>query len=232
MAILVWTGVETTLVDNAKIKSVVTEFVQAKLGKMNRAIIEFHGRMPNIATRSANYSIRVAADVLPEMKGYVSIPVEIVSGKRVEGRAVISVYCRTFDTVAVTIRQIQRHEQIKQEDIAFKEIETTMLESDVVTSVLDLAGKRSTRIITANSILRQGMMERIPVLKQDDRVTIAVRSNYSTVTANGIVEEDGGIGDFITVQRVGSHQRVHAQVIDARTVEIRIDEFNRRQPSR
>lgn len=230
MTILVWGGVQTTSVDHGKIKNVVTAYIHEKLGKSNRAIIEFHGRMPNIVARSADYVLRVAADGTPVMKGYGSIPVEIVTGNRVEGRAVISVFCRTFDSAAVTARQIQRHAVIKPGDVVFKEIETTMLEDDVITSELDLAGKRSTRIITANSILRRVMMERIPVLKQDDHVTITVRSKNTIVTANGIATEDGSIGDFISVQRAGSHQRIQAHVVDAHTVEIRIDDG--RQPGR
>jgi len=224
MAILVWTGAETTVVDTGRVKAVVTEFIHQKLGNDDRTIVEFHGRLPNIVTRSTQYSISVVAEVIPTMRGYVSIPVEIASGKRVEGRAVISVYIRTFDSVAVAARQLQKHEPIKLADVVFKRIETTMLGDDLITSMHDLYGKRSTRIITSNSIMRHAMVERIPVLKEEDRVTIAVWSRNTVVTSSGIAEEDGAVGDIITVRRAGSHERLRAQVIDARTVEIHLQE--------
>jgi flagella basal body P-ring formation protein FlgA len=229
MTILVWTGVETTLVDKVRIKEFVTEYIHEQRNKNERTIVEFHGRMPAIVAHSVDYSIRIATEMAPVMRGYVSIPVEIVSGKRVDARAVISVYCRTFDTVAVTAHQLQKHATFNPGDVVLKDIETTTLEDDVLRSMTDLSGMRTKRIVAANSVLRLALMERIPVLNHDDHVTITVRSKNAIVTANGIAREDGSIGDFILVQRAGSHQRLNAQIVDAHRVEIRIEDVNRLQ---
>jgi len=227
MTVLMWTGIETTEVSPDKVKETVSEFILQKLGPASEATVEFRSRLPRIAIRSTDYTVRVAQEILPNLKGYVSIPVEVVAGKRVEGRAVISAYVRTFENVAVTVRQLQKHESLNPDDISFKKIETTTLGKDVILAPSEIVNTRATRIITANSLLRHAMIERIPIMKQDSRVLVVVRSKNAVITTDGIVRDDGALGDVVTVQRMGTHERLQGRVVDAHTVEILVDEFTR-----
>jgi flagella basal body P-ring formation protein FlgA len=224
MAILCWTGSVTTMVDSDRIKKTVEDYIYDKFGSSHDdAIVEVRNFPSRISVQSSDYEIRVALGKVPRLKGYVSIPVEIVSKGRTERTIVVPVHIRTFANVVVTTKQYQKHEVFSADDAAIQRVETTTLSDDVIQTKKELEGRRGKRMISANAILYRSMVEKVPNVRQDNVVTLAVRSNKTMISAQGVAKQDGNIGDVITVQRAGSHERIQARIVDQRHVEIELD---------
>jgi flagella basal body P-ring formation protein FlgA len=226
LAIVCWINVEKPTVQSDRIKKVVEGFVSEQLGAgRGDWVLEFRSLPLKLTVRSSDYSVRVGLDVVPKLKGYVGIPVEVLCSGKVEQRLIVPVHVRTFGNVIVTSRQLEKHEIITNREVTLQRIETTTLPDDILIDEYETDGKRTVRIIGANSVLCRSMMENIPTVRQDDPVTVAVRTMRASVSLEGVAKEDGCVGDVITVQRVGSHERLRGKIVDHRTVEIDLEDL-------
>jgi len=224
LAMVCWTNTEVTIVHPDKIKKAVQEYVVGRWGSSREEfLLEFRGLPSNIAAQSPDYSICVGIGSVPKLKGHVGIPIEIVSHGKVERRVVISIHVRTFGGVVVLGRQLQRHEGLAQEDILVQRLETTGLPDDVILDAKEIEAKRTVRIVSANTVLCRTMLERIPVVRPEDAVNIVVRAGNAIVSVQGVAKQEGCIGDMITVQRSGSHDRLRATIVNSRNVIVDVE---------
>jgi flagella basal body P-ring formation protein FlgA len=63
-------------------------------------------------------------------------------------------------------------------------------------------------------------IERPPLIKKGDRVTIVAESSTLLVTASGIAQDQGSAGDQILVRNHMSDKDIIASVVDASTVKV------------
>jgi flagella basal body P-ring formation protein FlgA len=150
------------------------------------------------------------------------LPVEVVVDGRQEYSCMVSVKVRVFDTVLVAGRQLGRHEHITSPDVRRVRIETTELRGIALRSEKELAGLRSTRIINAGSVLTEDIVESVPDVLRGSTVRLVVRGRNFRLSVEAVAKEDGMRGKEIIVQRIGSATRVHATVLDQRTVEMTV----------
>ena len=226
LSIVMFLNIGLTTVQTDRIKKAVEEYVAGRWNsKHEQYLLEFRNVPAGVKVSSAEYSIRVGLGSVPKLKGYVGFPVEVICNGKIERRVIVPAHLRTFATVASASRQIQRHEEIGRDAVAMQRVETTSMPDDVVFNESEILRLRSGRIIAANSILCRSMLDKMPVVKPEDAVTIAVRSGKATVTARGIAKQEGCIGDMIVVQRSGSSEKLKATVLDARTVLLEVGQF-------
>jgi flagellar basal body P-ring formation protein FlgA len=212
-------------VEGERIRKTVEEYVYSTSGATRQEmIVELRGRMPRLMASSSDYSIRIGLESAPKFKGYVSFPIEIVSQGKTEVKSVIATRIRTFGTVVVTNHLLQQHQALRNEDVSLCRMETTNMPEDWVSDLRWISGKRTVRMISENTVLGRTMAETIPAVRQGDPVTIVVGLRNAVVKVQGNARQDGGIGDMISVQRTGSHERFHGKIISEHVVEIRLDE--------
>jgi flagellar basal body P-ring formation protein FlgA len=212
-------------VEGERIRKAVEEYVYASSGATRQEmLVELRGRMPRLTASSSEYSIRIGLESAPKFKGYVSFPIEIISHGKTEAKAAIATRIRTFGTVLVTSRLLQQHQALANEDVSLCRMETTNMPDDWVSDLRWITGKRTVRMISENTVLGRTMAEAIPIVKQGDPVTIVVVLRNAVVKVQGNARQDGCIGDMISVQRAGSHERFHGKIISEHAVEIRLDD--------
>ena len=225
LIISLWTNSVGTPVDGERIRKAVEDHIYTKSGAARQdLVIEIRGRLPKLVVSSGDYVVRVAMKAAPQIKGHVSVPIEVVCQGRVEQMASISVLIRRFGSVLMTARQLPKHHDVAIEDVVAEQVETTTLPEDIVRELSEIEGKRTVRIVSGNCILTSSMLESRPVIRHDDHVALAVRSKKAIVTVQGVAKQDGRIGDVITVQRIGSYERYRGKVIGAHAVEICLEE--------
>jgi len=62
------------------------------------------------------------------------------------------------------------------------------------------------------------MLERSPILKKGDMVTIVAESDDLKVTVPGRVLEKGYLGELIEIQNVMSRKKIYARVVNSSIV--------------
>jgi len=92
--------------------------------------------------------------------------------------------------------------------------------ANVLLASIPMEGKRATRAIAPNCILRSDQFDKAPVVKRGDVVKVVAHSSLMTISVKGIVKQDGGIGDRVRVQNVRSKKIILAKVVDPQTVQV------------
>jgi flagella basal body P-ring formation protein FlgA len=212
-------------VDGERIRKTVEEYIYVASGASPQELmVELRGRLPRMTATSNEYTVRVCLNNVPRFKGYVSVPIEIVSQGKTECKVTLGVRIRTFGTVLVASRLLQQHEALRAEDVTTVRMETTSLSDDCIADVQGVEGKRSVRMVAAQSVLTKSMTENIPLVHQGDPLVIVVGMVNAVVKVEGTAKQDGCLGDVIVVHRTGSHERLQGRIVSAHSVELETGE--------
>jgi len=212
----------TNIVDATEIKDAVSAFVISRLDSTLRrdAVIEFRSGLESVKVSGSDHAIRIEPQEEIKMRGAFCLPVEISSDGKVERRMVVSLKVRLFGRVLVCSRQLDRHTSIADGDIASRYAELTSLPDDIILNKEQLAGKRTSRIIGEGSILKESSLELMPLVFRGESVTLLVRAGKVKVSMQATAKDDGVFGSLIEVQKIDSHERIKAVVIDDHTVQV------------
>lgn len=123
------------------------------------------------------------------------------------------------DTV-VSVRQIEHGSVISADDLALQKREITQNSHLGARSIDEVAGKKARTTIRANQPVRTDQLERIPLIKSGQMVTIVAENGMFKISVTGKAHSSGAEGDIIRVQNLTSLKEIPARVIDGSTVQI------------
>lgn len=123
------------------------------------------------------------------------------------------------DTV-VALRDIEYGASIMAADVTLQKREITYNSHLAARTVDEVIGKRARLIIRANQPVRTDQIERVPLIKSGQIVTIIAESAVLKVSVSGKARSSGAEGDIIRVQNLTSLKEIPAKVIDASTVQV------------
>ncbi len=214
-------GGEKSTISRNEIQQVIANYIIENLDTaMNEIAIEFRSVPESVTIEKSEYSLSVSSSVVVPNKGYVGIPIEVGANGKLVRTLVCSVLIRRYEDVCVTTRDLEKNDVVKPIDIKVQRMETTNFESDIITSLIPTMNTRAKRMIKANSILKNSMLEEIPSVNYNDKVVILVKTNNLSIGAAGTARQDGKMGEEIRIQREGSREFLSAKVIGKQTVEI------------
>ncbi len=209
------------LIRSDAIRDAVERYIQDRwAGTGSNVAVEFRSVPDSISVAGMPCTLRVDDGGAHQLRGKSTVMVEAISAGSVERRIAVSVTVRTFGSVLVASRQLDRHQRLTPGDVRLETLETTTLSNDVLTSPDQMVNMRTKRIIAIGSVLTGSMTEQLPVVGQGEVVKLQVRSRSVLLSMQAVAKEDGRPGNVITVQKMGSHDRIKARVIGPGAVEI------------
>lgn len=155
-------------------------------------------------------------------KGNIILLLEVMAGDRPHCRFPVSLRLRTFETVLVSKRLINRHQILKEDDFRWERRETTNLIEEPVKQLGEVLGKRASRRIAPGRILVRGMIETPPVIRRGDIVRVKAYFKNIVATVLGKALQDGRVGDSIVIKNLDSGKRIRAVVKDSKTAIIEL----------
>ncbi|MDD2736197.1 MAG: flagellar basal body P-ring formation chaperone FlgA [Desulfuromonadaceae bacterium] len=123
------------------------------------------------------------------------------------------------DTV-VTVRQLEHGTTIEATDLALQKREITQNSHLGVRSIDEVAGKKTRTTLRANQPVRADQIERIPLIKSGQMVTIIAENSVFKISVTGKAHSSGAAGDIIRVKNMTSLKDIPAKVIDGSTVQV------------
>jgi flagella basal body P-ring formation protein FlgA len=123
------------------------------------------------------------------------------------------------DTV-VTLRQIEQGDSITAADLVLQKREITQNYSRVARKIGEIAGKKARATIKANQAVRADQVEKVPLIKSGQMVTIIAENDVMKISVTGKARSSGAEGDTVIVQNQNSLKEIPARVINATTVQI------------
>ncbi len=122
--------------------------------------------------------------------------------------------------MVVTLRQIEHGTIIAASDLALQNREISNNSSRSSRRIEDIAGKKARTIMKANQPVRTDQVEKVPLIKSGQMVTIIAENEVMKVSVAGKARSSGAEGDIITVQNQNSFKEIPARVLNATTVQV------------
>ncbi len=205
----------------AEIRGTVTEFVRQKtssLGceaRIKRLVINGD---PTFPAGSLDYE--VIAPQQWEGWGGVGMGIIVRQGDRIVRNLSVRVEVEALAEMVVTSRQIDRGSVLSAADLAVQKRDLADVRGRYLARIEDAVGKKNRITLKANAALRGDQLEKIPLVKPGQLVTIVAENERMRITVTGKARSSGAEGDTIIVQNLNSLKELPARVIDAGTVQI------------
>lgn len=212
---------ERRVVKEAEVRQVVTDFVRQKTERMGVEInlkkLGFSGEI-SLPAGTVDYEVVAPRDW--EGWGRAALALIIRVNDRVEKNIPLNVEVEALSEVVVTTRALERGEIVEKSDVALQKRDMATVSSRVFRSVADAVGKRVKAGLRANTPVRGDALEKPPIIKSGQMVTIVAENAAFRVTATGRAKSNGAEGDTVMVQNVNAQKDVAAVVVDSGTVRV------------
>jgi flagella basal body P-ring formation protein FlgA len=152
--------------------------------------------------------------------GNLSIAVLARQKDRVVRNIPVRIEVEALADTVVTLRQIEYGDIIRAADLILQKREITQNSSRVARKIGEIIGKKARTTIRANQTVRVDQVEKLPLVKSGQVVTIIAENALMKISVSGKARSSGAEGDTVMVQNQNSLKEIPARVISATTVQI------------
>jgi flagellar basal body P-ring formation protein FlgA len=152
--------------------------------------------------------------------GNVSISVVARQKDRVVRNISVWVDIEALTTMVVALHQIENGDLISTANVVVQKREITQNSHLAARTIDEVIGKKARTIIRANQPVRADLVERVPLVKSGQMVTIVAENEVLKISVSGKARSQGAEGDTIRVQNLSSLKEISARIINATTVQV------------
>ncbi len=159
--------------------------------------------------------------IFQKSKGITKGYVRLVAIVNVDGITQIEVrlagWVDVFGNVVSTTRRIKKGEIISENEIRLARKNISRLSANVLTDTSPLIGLMARRDIKEGTSLKEWMLEKNPLVKKGDMVTILADTGGIRVTVPGIILERGYKDDLVKIRNFMSKKTIYARIVNDST---------------
>jgi flagellar basal body P-ring formation protein FlgA len=152
--------------------------------------------------------------------GNTNVAVVVRQGERVVGNINVRAEVEVLADMVYTTRQIDLGTVFTATDLVTRKSDVGAVQGRYLASIDEVIGKRARMSLRANSVLRNEQLEKVPLIKSGQIVTILAETERIRITVTGKAKGSGAAGDTIIVQNLGSLKEIPARIVSADTVQI------------
>jgi flagella basal body P-ring formation protein FlgA len=212
---------ETSVLKEARIRQIVMDFLQQKTGLAGGAIqLKKLGFSGEVVLPAGNTSYEVVSPQEWEGWGRGSLALIVRVDDRVIKNIPLNVEVEALADVVVAARSLERGMVVGKGDVVLQKRDMATVPARVCRNLDEAIGKRVRVGTRANSTLRSDYLERLPVVKSGQLVTIVAENDRFRITATGRARGNGAEGETVVVQNLNAQKDIPAVVVDANTVRV------------
>jgi flagellar basal body P-ring formation protein FlgA len=209
------------VVREGEVRQVISDYIRKRTESLNAEInIKKIGYSGDLKLPAGNVGYEVVAPDSWEGYGSASLALIVRVDDQVKRNQTVLVDVEALTEMVVASRTLERGEVIHPSDLALARRDLAHVQGRFLKSKDDAVGLRTKSAMRANSPVRADYLERVPVVKSGQLVTIVAENDVVRVTAAGRAKGAGAPGDMITVQNTSSGKDLAATVVDATTVKV------------
>jgi len=206
---------------DAEIRNAVITYVQQKQAnssnevRLKRLTV---GGSPTLPDGNLDYEV-----VAPQQWGgwgSANIAVLARQGDRVIGNINVRVDVEVLADMVFTVRQIDFGSIISASDLVIRKNDVGSVQGRYLANVDDAVGKKARSTLKANVPVKSEQLEKNPIIKSGQLVSIVAESERIRVTVTGKAKSAGSYGDTIIVQNLSSLKEMPARIVNSETVQI------------
>jgi flagella basal body P-ring formation protein FlgA len=204
-----------------KIKDIITGYVLKRTENLGMEVNVKHiGYRGDVTIPPGDVSYEVMAPDQWEGWGKINLALIIRVNDQVEKNISIPVEVEALTEMAVTVRPLERGEIVGNPDVVMQKRDIASVPGKICRSLSDVVGKRVRIAMRGNLPVRSDYLERVPLIKSGQAVTIIAENDMMRITALGKAKNSGAEGDLIMVQNLSSMKDIPARVIDSNSVRV------------
>lgn len=209
------------LVSEQEIRRVVENYLVQRASSLNAQVtVKKIGYRGDLKLPAGRVSFEVVAPERWEGYGSTSVALVVRVDDRVVRNQTVLVEVEALAEMVVAARTLERGEVLAPSDLSVARRDLAQVQGRFMKNAEEAVGLRVRSAIRANAPLRGDYLERVPVVKSGQVVTILVENEVVRITASGRAKGSGAVGDAIMVQNLSSQKDVAARVVDASTVKV------------
>jgi flagella basal body P-ring formation protein FlgA len=212
---------KSVTVKEAKIREVITDYILKCTENMGMEVNVTHiGFKGDLKIAPGEIGYEVIAPRQWEGWGRANLALIIRANGRVERNLSIPVEVEALTDMVVADRPLERGEVIGPADVVLQKRDISGAPGKICRILSEVVGKRVRVAMRGNSPVRSDYLERVPLVKSGQMVTIIAENDVMRITAVGKARNSGAEGDLIMVQNMSSLKDIPARVIDANSVKV------------
>ncbi|MDY7031200.1 MAG: flagellar basal body P-ring formation chaperone FlgA, partial [Thermodesulfobacteriota bacterium] len=149
-----------------------------------------------------------------------SIPIVFKVNNTFEKKTWVTVEVDVFGDVVISPKHLGKSTIMSKEDVRLETRNLARLPRNTIAQLEDVIGKRTKRVVDANSVITTDMLDLPPVVRRGDLVTLIAETNALKITTLGEVRESAIQGETIRVLNVSSKKEIYGKVVDSSTVKV------------
>jgi flagella basal body P-ring formation protein FlgA len=211
---------ESTQITQEQVEEIFKKFVFEnspwKQEEINIKGVHFSG-LPVIPTGNMTYEV-TASSAKERFIGNVTATIDFyVNAEKARTLGVVG-KVEVFGNVYLASRPLKQNEMISGADLEVHKMNLTDAVDRFATRLDQVENRRVLRNLGVHQPLEIRDLDKPLVLKRGDSVKIVYDEPGLSVTAKGLANADGGVGDTLAVTNVESKKTIHCKVVDAQTV--------------
>jgi flagella basal body P-ring formation protein FlgA len=210
-----------TLVNEGELRRVIGDFLAQKTKHLDAQVtVKRIGISGDLKLPPGKPSFEVIAPERWEGWGNASLALIVRVDDRVLRNLTVQVEVEALAEMVIATRTLERGEVVGESDVALARRDLAHLQGRYCRNRAEVIGMRMKSAVRANSPLRGDYLERVPIVKSGQLVTIVVENDAVRITASGRAKGSGALGETIAVQNLASQKELAGQVVNATTVKV------------
>lgn len=165
-------------------------------------------------------SLFIQKNFNPNFKGTVSLRVRVSVGGKQDGWLSLQGWVDRFGRVVCARRPVTYNSILTPADLQLKRVNMSDYPSGLLTDLSSAVGRVCKVTLFPGTPLRISMLATVPLVARGQRVEIRAAGRGLRVSAVGIAETAGGMGQQVMVQNIHSGKTVVGRVTGAATVAV------------
>lgn len=215
------TGKETMIVPADELRRVVTDYIQERTARLDvETSIRKLSLTGDLTLPKGTITYEVVAPQQWEGWGHANLALIVRVDDRVERNLPVRVEVAALAEMVVSTRPLERGETIAAADVTLQRRDLAGINGKICRNLDEVVGKRARVGMRGNAPVRSDYLEKVPVVKSGQQVTILVENELLRLTAVGRARGSAAVGDLVAVQNLTSQKEIRARVVDAATVKV------------
>ncbi len=215
------TAADSTVLSEAQVRQVVTDFVRKRTEQLGLEVtVRKIGYRGDLVLPAGAVSYEVLAPRQWEGWGNANLALLVRVDNRLEKNIPLTVEVEALAEMVVAVRPLERGEVIGAGDVTLQKRDLASVSGKVSHKLAEVVGKRVRVGMRGNLPVRADYLEKVPLVKSGQLVTIVAQNNAIYITATGRVRNDAAEGELVQVQNLLSQKQIAARVVDANTVQV------------
>jgi flagellar basal body P-ring formation protein FlgA len=228
MTMVLLTALATTLpaaagnvLNEGKVRQIVMDYLQQKTRFLDVAVeLKKLGFSGEILLPAGQASYEVVSPQEWEGWGRGALALIVRIDERVVKNIPLNVEVEALTDVVVATRAMERGMIVEKGDVALLKRDMATVPAKTCRNLNDALGKRVRVGIRGNSPVRCDYLERLPIIKSGQMVTIVAENDKFRITTTGRAKGNGAEGEMVSVQNLNTQKEMPAMVVDAGTVRV------------